>query len=205
MDPSKKRLVIYCVLAVVLLAYLYYPSEEDTFYGGGGEAAEGLGNSGAFGLFKEFSEPVEEPVSLAAAPSPPPPAPTPPPSDVTESERVDYEAVFSEKSEVVPEAPPYRINEHVWVILGKIDTWYADPSSIDQETLWSYLMHRKLWVRLAALQFVMVTKIQNEAWLGPLRRQFLRNEHPSQARRFLRRVESIDPEAYFRMRTFLKL
>lgn len=205
MDPSKKRMIIFGVVAVALLAYLYFPTEEDSFSDGAGEAAEGQESSGILGFFSSLFGLADETTLPAAAPAPPPrPAPTPTPTDVSEPERADFETVFSEKREVIPEVP-FLINEQVWVALDKMDTWYADPRSVDQETLTSYLMHRKLWVRLAALQFVMATKIQDEAWLDPLQRQLLRGEHPSQARRFLRRVESIDPELYFRMYTYLRL
>jgi hypothetical protein len=204
MDPAKKRMALYSAGAVVLLAYLYWP-ESDSF------EDPSQTQSGFLSSLSSLFGSVEEPIGLTGAelpPGAPPPAPplppTPAPSDLTGAEQLDFEKVFSEDTEPILEVP-YLVNEPVWLALENIETWYADPRSVDAESLISYLKHRKLWVRLTALHFVLSTKVHEESWLEPVRRQLLRDEHPSQARRFLQRVGSYDPETYFRIRTYLKL
>ncbi len=199
-DSSQKRMVLYIVAGLSVVAYLYFPSGES-----GGNNEPGLMDS-VMGFFS-FSSAGDE-VSFSPPPSPedmtPPRPPPPPESDVSEEEFEDFRAAFG-GALVRVEAVPQLMAEPPWVAMEKIDTWYAVPETVEMKALHSYLSHNKLWVRLSALQFALSTDVLEPGVLRELKDQFIRQEHISQVHRFLKRAEALDPAVFYKMTEFLAL
>ena len=100
------------------------------------------------------------------------------------------------------------LNEPVWKALDRITGWHSQPSAVKSEHIYSYFNHRKLWVRLAALQFVCAhpnVLAQNSLLIDTLRDKFVRGEHPSQVRRFLERARAADISLYQKMKEILRV
>lgn len=155
-----------------------------------------------------------QPDPMATSQTLPPPAPPlPPRKEAPTKEPVNEDAAALARAlQLDPasllEVLPGLQHEPAWKSLDKISDWYALPKSVTKESIYSYLRHDKLWVRLATLQFLAAHPelyAENGDIIQATADQLVRTEHSSQVRRFLKRAESIDLELLSRMKKSLRI
>ena len=219
LSDSQKRLILYFGVLVLALVWLYFPeSQPDDAGSSPGSAAEVLGGSAsgaaqesdwlAMGLatFRGLLGLEEEQVNqIGSVPvAQPVPTPAPPQSELTEREIARFEAAFEPTLSSLRVLPPLA-SQVPWLALERIESWYAAPEVVTGNELFTYLQHERLWVRLAALQFALSGDRDFSAVVNEAEHQIVRNEPRSQVRRFLKRAQQVNPEAFLRMKEVLKI
>lgn len=198
MPPEKRKAVIVATVVAVALAGILFLTDI------------GKGLTGSVSSMLGFGGPEAELQMNAETMPPPPPPPAPEEAkDESMSEEAASLALALESGSVsLMETIPGMQREPAWKALDRIAGWYAQPKSAKKEQVYSYLEHDKLWVRLAALQFLSAHVELYAAHADIIKatsNQLVRSEHPSQVRRFLKRAESIDIEVLGRMKKVLNL
>jgi hypothetical protein len=205
LTPSQKRMIVYFGLVLVALVWLYYPEGEapQTEYESSSQAgffSEGLD-------FVRYLFGLDPLGSSEMAPLPaaiPIQTPPPKPSDLSAAEIEKFRLAFApllSRLKVVPN----MVTEPAWVALDKIEAWYSVPASVSENHVFSYLQHERLWVRLAALQFALSTERDFLPLIDETRHQIIRGERISQAKRFLKRAERVNPETFYKMKEILNI
>lgn len=221
LDTRQKVLILGALVALVAVGALFLlgdPAPPDA-----PEAEAG------FALPEGGGPDARAPATGAALPSEPSPEgqPAPETTDLGVSDEEDTaEEAEAEEEELDPsqqaaavaraldsrsalvEVSPALVNEPAWRALDRVATWYSQPSAVSSEMILSYLSHGKLWVRLATLQFMLAhpdVLAANQALLDSVRDSLVREEHPSQVRRFLERARAVDLVLYDRMKELLRV
>lgn len=221
LDTRQKVLILGALVALVALGTVFLlgdPAPPEAPQAEAGSAPPEAGGPGA-----------PSPATAAASPSEPSPEgqPTTETSDlaVTDEEDTSEEDAAEEEAldpsqqaaalaraldarSALVEVSPALVNEPAWRALDRVATWYSQPSAVSSEMILSYLSHGKLWVRLATLQFMLAhpdVLAANQALLDSVRDSLVREEHPSQVRRFLERARAVDLVLYDRMKELLRV
>ncbi len=198
LPPEKRKAAIAAAVVAVALAGILFLTDMGKVLTGSVSSMLGLGGSDA-----------DQQMTAQTMPPPPPPAAPAEAKDEPMSEEAESLALALESGSVsLVEAVPGMQREPAWKALDRIAAWYAQPKSVKKEQVYSYLLHDKLWVRLAALQFLLAhvdLYAANADIIKATSHQLVRSEHPSQVRRFLKRAESIDLEVLSRMKKVLNL
>ncbi len=198
MPPEKRKAVIAATVVAVVLAGVLFLTEMGNELTGSVPSMLGFGGSEAEMQLSEQTLP----------PPPPPPAPEEAKEESMSEEAESLALALESGSVSLMETIPGMQREPAWKALDRIAGWYAQPKSAKKEQVYSYLEHDKLWVRLAALQFLSAHVELYAAHADLIKatsNQLVRSEHPSQVRRFLKRAESIDLEVLARMKKVLNL
>lgn len=215
LEQKKREQILIGVLAVVGLAVFFLPDgSQDAPVSpvAPSPLASMDESSDSFGFDSFFAFILGEEPSPPVMPLPPVPDSAlessrqkpPPETDLTQAEVDSFLLAFESEVVNVKKLKPL-LSRPVWEAMEEIETWYAAPEGVEQSRLYSYLHHRKLWVRLTALQFALGEGIIEDALLSEARRQIIQGERHSQVRRFLQRVAAVDPELHFEMLSFLGL
>lgn len=221
LDTRQKVLILGALVALVAVGALFLLGDPAPPNAPEAEAGFALPEAGG--------PDARAPATGAALPSEPSPEgqPAPEKTDLAVSDEEDTaEEAEAEEEELDPsqqaaavaraldarsalvEVSPALVNEPAWRALDRVATWYSQPSAVSSEMILSYLSHGKLWVRLATLQFMLAhpdVLAANQALLDSVRDRLVREEHPSQVRRFLERARAVDLVLYDRMKELLRV
>ena len=95
--------------------------------------------------------------------------------------------------------------DRVMDAIEQIESWTPEQGAFPVNVLGQYLFHRKVWVRLTALEFAIDGKILPATTIQNIANDIIQKNNRGQIKRYLERPRHLNHEVYIEMRRVMNL